>query len=133
MLKLHHDNCLFYLSYILNFAGILLHNINGGAVISIAKHLHPRKISQILRQDNRKVLPNQLRSKKRVRWVIRHNHDVHEVNCSISFYSGKKRVDHNGFKIMDVVDSKEFIDFMVFVGAQRVMFMVDDRTEFVEV
>jgi hypothetical protein len=65
--------------------------------------------------------------------VILHERRLHEVNCSISFYSGKKRAEHNGFKIVDVVDKKETLDFMVFVGLQRVIFVVDEAMEFAEV
>jgi hypothetical protein len=45
--------------------------------------------------------------------------------CSISFYSGKKRANHNGYKILDIVDSTPSMDFTIWVGTQRVMFVVD--------
>jgi hypothetical protein len=64
-----------------------------------------------------------------VRWVIKHNEDLHYISCAISFYSGKKRATHNGHVIVDLVDSREEFDFIVLVGFQRMIFTVDQDTE----
>ena len=53
-----------------------------------------------------KYFPFKLRSKKKVIWVIKHGEDVHSIVCLISFYSGKKKVTHNGLVIMNIEDSK---------------------------
>ncbi len=49
---------------------------------------------------------NELRSKKRVKWIISHHNQIHEIYCIVSFKSGKKKVIHNGHIIMDIVDPK---------------------------
>ena len=99
--------------------------INAINAILVPKHLHNLKNNLILRQDNRKVPIVQIRSKKRVRWVIKHGDLTHTIECSISFYSGKKKVVHNGYTIMNIEDNKECLDVVVFIGDQRMMFMVD--------
>ena len=73
------------------------------------------------------------RSKKRVRWVVRQGEEVHNIVCSISFYSGKKKVQHNGHVILDVADSRECLDFIVILGAQRMIFTVDLDSEHAKV
>ena len=57
--------------------------------------------------------------------MIKHNEEKHKIICTISFYSGKKKVVHNEFVIMDIEDNKECLDVSVFIGPQRMMFMVD--------
>jgi hypothetical protein len=79
------------------------------------------------------VTASLFRSKKKVRWVIEHDRKRHEINCSISFYSGKKRADHNGFRIIDLVDKSNSLNFEVFVGGtRRVIFAVDEAMEMAE-
>ena len=70
-----------------------------------------------------------IRSKKKVKWVVKHNEDIHDITCAISFYSGKKRVTHNGHTIMNIIDSKESMDFIVLMGFQKMIFTVDINTE----
>lgn len=69
------------------------------------------------------------RSKKKVKWMLKHNEDIHLITCSISFYSGKKRVTHNGHTIMDIIDTRESVDFIVLMGFQKMIFTVDINTE----
>lgn len=45
------------------------------------------------------VIYKSVRSKKRVKWTIQHNKEVHEIHCSISFSSGKKKVVHDGLVV----------------------------------
>jgi hypothetical protein len=52
---------------------------------------HPPQVRAILWSHNRKVPASPFRSKKKVRWVIQHDSKTHEIICSISFYSGRKR------------------------------------------
>ena len=61
--------------------------------------------------------------------MIKHNEDVHVVDCSVSFYSGKKRATHNGHVIIDLEDSSESLDFIVTMGFQRMIFTVDAHSE----
>ena len=58
---------------------------------------------------------------------------MHTIVCTISFYSGKKHVKHNGYVIMNVEDSKDCLDVTVMIGSQRMMFMVDETTELASV
>jgi hypothetical protein len=51
------------------------------------------------------------------------------VTCTISFYSGKKVATHNGYTILNIEDSKESMDLVVKIGEQKMMFMVDGKTE----
>ena len=50
---------------------------------------------------------------------------MHKIICSISFYSGKKRVIHNDYVIMNIEDNKDCLDVTVLIGNQRMMFMID--------
>ncbi len=94
---------------------------------------HHPQISALLRSHHRQVTHSPFRSKKKVRWIIEHDRKRHEINCSISFYSGKKRAEHNGFKIIDLVDKRNSLNFEVYVGGTRkVYFAIDEAMEMVE-
>lgn len=72
-------------------------------------------------------------SKKKVVWVIKHGEEVHTIICWISLYSGKKKVTHNGSTIVSVADSKDTLDFLVTIGGHRMIFIVDSKTELVNI
>lgn len=65
--------------------------------------------------------------------MVRYAGEVHNIACSISFYSGKKRVQHNGHVILDVTDGRECLDFIVILGTQRMIFTVDLESEHAKV
>lgn len=48
----------------------------------------------------RKYVCPPFRSKKRVKWVLKHREKEHIITCTISFMSGKKLVVHNGMTIV---------------------------------
>ena len=43
-----------------------------------------------------------IRSKKKVKWIIDHKSDKHIIEARVSFLSGKKKLFHNGMKIVDI-------------------------------
>ncbi len=67
-----------------------------------SEYFYSRKAGLVLRENNSEVLWNSYRSKKKVKWIIKNGSETHTVQCIISFYSGKKKVTHNGFTIMDI-------------------------------
>jgi len=60
--------------------------------------------------------------------VVKQGGDVHNITCALSFYSGKKKVTHNGHVIINIINDRPCLDFIVVLGLQRMIFMVDEES-----
>ena len=48
---------------------------------------------------------------------------------SASFLSGKKKAQHNGYTITDLVDPQDSFQVILYLGKEKVIFSVDQKTE----
>ena len=48
---------------------------------------------------------------------------------AVSFFSGKKKAEHNGFIISDIIDDKDSFQLIINLGLEQVVFTVDEKME----
>lgn len=66
-----------------------------------------------------------------MKWSIQHKGEMHEVHCSISFGSGKKKVVHNGLMIQEIKDPSKALNAIINVGSHQMVIMIDENSELI--
>ncbi len=55
----------------------------------------------------------------------------HQIHCSISFTSGKKKVVHNEFVVQEIKDSSKAINAIINIAQHQMVIMIDEKSELI--